>query len=351
MALSSNGGAKHHNVRKWMFYAAEIIFAVIAGTGEASIYYAYTAPGPWRWPEALARAFVTQVAIIFFGIAAVQATESVRKFWQKFLAALPANVATGVFSLVAFWFIRDAAIVFRDGSVLGPAENVTYVLPNGYALTGQTIDVYLIASLPLFQVGLNWLSPLITREKTATYESEEQRRQREQNEIADVEHKARLAALKAGNLATYASAARAAGKALFSKPDEHDDAGSPAENTVDTSGRTTPTAADESGAFGAASRPSQPAQRGDPKMRLVPSGVWTAADLCAYVGETYGVELKEQRAKDVISAQPDKVRLPGRGQPYGAPKRALRTWADKEYRARLSDTNDDGTSYADGRTA
>lgn len=351
--MAHTGNESKINWRKIFFYAAEITFAVIGGIGESYIYYAYLPPGPWRVAEAIARAVITQIAIVLFGVAAVEAVHASRGFWRKFFAAMPANIATLVASLVAFWFMRDAAIIFRDTAFLAPAEQTTFTLPNGYTLQGQTIDIYLIAALPFFQVGLNWLAPIIVQDRAP--ETAEERAIRQQRELDEAQHKARLEAAKGKVRAAQAASLRAQGAALLGRAkgssiNEEDGATTTANsgegdgvssqgNGVDASGQSTGISTNNTPGSGQAGS-------GGKGIRAVPAGRWIWRDLIADMQARYGIVLTEREARDAMKTMlpPNKrERLDGvPGKPYAAHKATVKAWVDSEATRRLR--NGDMTS-------
>ncbi len=336
------------NWRRRFFYAAEAIFAIIAGLGEAAIYYAYLPPSLMRWPEAIARATITQLAIILFGVAAVEAAKRARTLAGKIVATMPANLATGVFSLVAFWFLRDAAIIYRDGSTLAPAEAFSFTLPigpNGLVLTGQEIDIYLVAALPLFQVMLNWLAPIIVQD--AVVESEDARHEREARELANLAHEAERqralaeigAAKAAGRRRTVLAYAgrekQPAAPASLDAPDGDDaagpDGGGGGEETRPADGDDGDRPPENAPAATVTAAKRERSQRNQ-SAHLVPSGMWTATDLARYVRATYHVEMTDDAAVAAMAQLPHVERLAGvKGNPYGAPKREVRAWADRKF--------------------
>lgn len=174
---------------KWFFYIVEVTFAIISGISESYIYAAYLPDGGLAWPEALARATITQVAIVLFGVAAVNAYQAARGGFRGFLAALPANVLTLIFASVAVWFTRESALMFEHKAALSVAQNQA-VSFQGVTLDGHAIDPLLIAALPLFQVALNWLAPLIVT--SVVTETEEERAARFAREEQEAEHKRKM---------------------------------------------------------------------------------------------------------------------------------------------------------------
>ncbi len=151
-------------MQKFFFYATSMTFAIISGIAESYLYHAYL-PNMWfSWPEAIARSTITQVAIIFFGIAVVVIYEKSGGGFVGFLATIPVNIGILLFSLVAFWFTRESALMFADSSQLVLAQSSPIDI-FGIHLDGKEIDPDLIASLPFFQVFMTWLAPFIVADR------------------------------------------------------------------------------------------------------------------------------------------------------------------------------------------
>jgi hypothetical protein len=164
---------------------------LIAGTFESFVYRAYSPDTAYATPESIARAVITQFAIILFGVAAIKAWQRAGGGWKGFLAALPANIATVIGACIAFWMMREAAIAFAHPAMLGTAQAQPLILPNGWSLDGHGIDPTLVAAIPFFQVGLNLLAPIITADHTP--ETETDRAARHRREEMEQQHKVKMA--------------------------------------------------------------------------------------------------------------------------------------------------------------
>lgn len=210
----SGGNAKGGQVnwRRIIFYVIEGVYAFIAGTGEAYMYAAYNPPGTLRWWEAIGRAVITQFAIVFFGVAGIEAMQWKGSKWVRFFGVFGSWSATFIGCVITFWLLLDSARVFRDNGMLGPLNNATIPLPGGGSLPNEVIDITIIAAVPFFQLGLNILGGLITADHEP--ESLEDQQQRQEKELARQRYLAEKRRIQAGGLG---AAARAAGTSLLAR--------------------------------------------------------------------------------------------------------------------------------------
>jgi hypothetical protein len=166
----------------------------------------------------------------------------------------------------------------------------------------------------------------------AAQESEDERRIREANELASVQHKQALALAKARGrrqqIAAYLT------KEPDGTPDPTNDAvggadagqdvasdgGLPAEMGADLPGQTDADEGIKGDALPVANQ------------RPLTHGMWTAHDLRQYVLMRYNETLSQAEASRAIAGLPTKTKAVGvRGQPYCAPKRDAKAWADKRF--------------------
>lgn len=326
MAVTGTGGAHGtrngtRNWRRFFFYAVEVTFAVIAGTGESFMYAAYLPAGPERWPEAIARATITQIIIILFGVAAIEAWRMRSAAGRIFFTLAIWGVTMGA-GLVTFWFLWEAAQVFRDTAMLAPLEHARIALPNGAVIPNWMIDVSLIAALPFFQTVLNILAPIITADHAA--ETLEQQHDRQQRELAQARFAAEKAALKAQGWGAAIGGGLRAARASVSgeRTPGHDDTephGSDAANlrvsSPDTAG------------YGDA-----PEQTTSGAKAPLPFGKsqWTSRQLKNYAEETYGVVVSDIDAQNTMKVLSEGAK---KGNAYVAPRAKVRAWVERRYSA------------------
>ena len=320
MAVTGTGGA--HGTRNWrryFFYAVEVTFAIIAGTAESWMYAAYLEPGPLRWPEAIARATITQIIIILFGVAAIEAWRMRNGAARVFFTLVIWAVTIGAGSLT-FWFLWEAAQVFRDTVMLAPLQHATIGLPNGATIPNWMIDVTLIAALPFFQTVLNILAPIITADHAP--ETLEEQRERQQRELADARHKAEKRAMQAQGVGAMLGGGFRAVKQAASGEQSGGNDDEEAAATV------TPlrlVGDDASGGFGSPAPQSQPGAKG------IRKGQWTTSDLREYALSAYGVNVSKEAAQDAMSALFTLGKARKVGNRYVASERTVRAWVDGKY--------------------
>lgn len=187
-----------HNWRQGFFYGVEIVYAIIIGLSEAYIYQLYQPQGLMSLVEAGARATITQIVLILFAVATIEIAKAAGGGMKSFMAVAGLNLILLPFSFVAFWFMREAAILFAHTGALAPLASYPLQLPFGITLRSSDIDVNLIASVTFFQVALTWIAPLIVRKQVP--ETAEERKARQDAEFEEANHKKRMAGVKAGGL-------------------------------------------------------------------------------------------------------------------------------------------------------
>lgn len=316
-------GTGQHNWRRYFFFAVEIIFAVIAATGEGFMYAAYLPAGPERWPEAIARATITQFIIILFGVAAIEALR-IRNLFMRSVTMLAAWGVTLGASLITFWFLLDAAQVFRDTAMLAPLKDATITLPNGAVIANSTIDIVLVAALPFFQTALNILAPIITADHAP--ETLEQQRERQARELADARHKAEKRAMQAQGVgAMLGGGFRAVKQAASGEQSGETSGGNDDEEAAATVTPLRLVGDDASGGFGSPAPQSQPGAKG------IRKGQWTTSDLRAYALATYGANVSKEAAQDAMSALFTLGKARKVGNRYVASERTVRAWVDGKY--------------------
>ena len=332
MAVTGTGGA--HGTRNWrryFFYAVEVTFAIIAGTAESWMYAAYLEPGPLRWPEAIARATITQIIIILFGVAAIEAWRMRNGAARVFFTLVIWAVTIGAGSLT-FWFLWEAAQVFRDTVMLAPLQHATISLPTGATIPNWMIDVTLIAALPFFQTVLNILAPIITADHAP--ETLEQQRERQQREEAQAAHKARMTALKAQGIGAAIGGGFKAAKAQVTGEDTagYDDGkptGSDDPNMQVPGGDT---AGYDSGSGQAAMGAKAPVS--------IKRGQWTSRDLIDYAKREHHADVSDIEARRAMAILSDGVK---RGNAYVASSRTVKAWVDRNYGSGNGDAIPTGT--------
>lgn len=158
---------KGHGSRGWMlyFWLCEGAFALIGGANEMWVYWAFTPPSQFSWPEAFLRAFITQFAIVGFGAAGVKSYQLAGGGWRGILAAMPANLVALFFAFVTFWLMRISAVAFRNDAAIGSADNLGLWLPQIGTVDGRTVTLTIIAGVPFFQWALSVFGPVIVAEK------------------------------------------------------------------------------------------------------------------------------------------------------------------------------------------
>ncbi|HET8908127.1 MAG TPA: hypothetical protein VFN11_14305 [Ktedonobacterales bacterium] len=312
MATTTASTGQAHNWRRDFFFTVEIVFAVIAATGEGFMYASYLPAGPERWPEAIARATISQFIIILFGIAAIEALR-IRSLFMRVVTMLAAWGVTIGASLVTFWFLLDAAQVFRDSAMLAPLKHASITLPNGAVIATSTIDILLVAALPFFQTALNILAPIITADHAP--ESLEAQAERQQREEAQAAHKARMTALRAQGFGAALHAGITSAKGAVVPQETHDNADG------DTPDNESVRAGNDSG----------PAN----VVKMTKRGQWTSRDLKHYALTTYGVTLSDVEAQSAMRVLSKGKRS---GTSYVAPSRVGRSWVDETVGANSSST-------------
>jgi hypothetical protein len=324
-------GAAGRNWRRIFFYVVEITFAIIAGTGESFMYAAYLPEGPERWPEAIARATITQVIIILFGVAAIESW-GMRNAWARIFFTLAIWGVTIGAGIVTFWFLWEAAQVFRDTAMLAPLKNATIDLPNGWTIPNWMIDVALIAALPFFQTVLNILAPIITADHAT--ETLEHQQERQARELAQARFNAEKAALQAQGFGAMLGGGF---RALKTTATGQQGAGLDDGKSDGSSDESQQVAGDETTGYD--SSPSQPqiGQRAPVSMKKVQ---WTSRQLKQYAKATYDVivpDTEAQRAMSVLKTGKD-------GNFYIAPRATVKKWVDDNYTKWLPATQATGTS-------
>lgn len=331
MATTTASATTGRNWRRGFFFTVEITFAVIAATGEGFMYAAYLPAGPERWPEAIARATISQFIIILFGVAAIEALR-IRNLFMRSVTMLAAWGVTIGASLVTFWFLLDAARVFRDGAMLAPLKDASITLPNGAVVANSTIDIVLVAALPFFQTALNILAPIITADHAP--ESLEQQQERQAREEAQAAHKARMAGLKVQGWGAAIGGGIKAAKAQVTGDDTtgYDDAkarGSGDDNHEVTSGDTAgyDSASTQTG-YGAKAPVS------------IKRGQWTSRQLKEYAHTMYRADVT-----DIEAARAMSVLSEGRkqGNAYVASSKTVKAWVDRKYSAGYAENEATGT--------
>lgn len=173
----------------------------------------------------------------------------------------------------------------------------------------------------------------------------------------DLERKQRRAEanarLRAAQVAGWAGAAKAGVSALIDRQDDtptsdEDPDPSDGKDADTTQGNAGVSSQETAGSFGETSDLSdrEPvafvANFDDAKTRqaqrratnLATAKIWTAGDLSTYIQSEYGEEMSEREAKSVIRNLPEATRVLGiQGQPYGAPRVAVKAWAAKRFKA------------------
>lgn len=324
-------GTGQRNVRKWFFFGVEIVFAIIAATGEGYMYASYLAPGPERWPEAIARAAITQGIIILFGVAAIEALRIRNLFWRATTMLVSWGVTLAA-SLVTFWFLLEAARVFRDTLMLAPLKDATITLPNGAVIANSTIDIVLIAALPFFQTALNILAPIITADHAP--ETLQQQQERQARELAEAEYKARKRAVQLGGIGAAIGGGFKAAKAQVTGEDTAGyDGGKPTGS--DDPNREVPggdTAGYDSGSGQAAMGAKAPVS--------IKRGQWTSRDLIDYAKREHHADVSDIEARRAMAILSDGVK---RGNAYVASSRTVKAWVDRNYGAGNGDAAPTGT--------
>jgi hypothetical protein len=329
---AAHGAATGRNWRRWFFYAVEIVFAVIAATGEGFMYASYSPNGVERWPEAIARATITQIIIVMFGVAAIEAWRIRNVAARVFFTLVIWGVTIGA-GLVTFWFLLEAAQVFRDTAMLAPLQGATITLPNGAVIPNSSIDILLIAALPFFQTILNILAPIITADHAP--ETLEQQQERQAREEAMAEHKARIAALRTRGWGAAIGGGLRVAKASLSGDDTSGYDGTEPRGNDDpnreVSGGDTTMYDSASGQAGYGAKAPVSIKRGS----------WTSRQLKDYARETYGVEVS-----DIEAANTMKVLSKGRksGAAYVASSRMVKAWVDERYSTVSGAVEPTGTS-------
>lgn len=171
-----------------------------------------------------------------------------------------------------------------------------------------------------------------SQQNKAIQETADERVLREANEIASAKHKAELAVVKArGRRQQIAAYLAKEPEPSDNPPPDDNESGEgptsvasgapfPTENTSGLAGENVTTSDDKSDASTRAN------------VRDLSSGMWTAHDLKQYVLMRYNITLSQTEASRAIAGLPERTKAEGvRGQPYCAPKRAVKGWADKRF--------------------
>jgi hypothetical protein len=287
------------------FFLQVVIYAVITGYSESYVITAYSESGAFGLAGAVARAIISQTAIVLFGVAALKIYQRVGGGVSGVLATMPVNLAIFAFALPAMWFMRESALHFYQPGMLSGVQDSPLTL-FGAVLSGRAIDPNIIALLPLYQVGLNVLAPYILAEPKP--ETAEERAQRQQREREEEQHRQEMKKLK---LVGRAERGRAAFDAVKKKPE-----------------LVAPVAAEAVGEETPATEESSPQQ--PPTTPQAPSTRakhWTYRQLMEYALAVYAHEMdaeEARRAMQFISKGQRASRL--KGAPYVASPQACRGW-------------------------
>lgn len=292
------------NWRKLFFYAAELVFAIISGNAESSIYQAYLPPGSISQGESNARAIITQVAIVLFSVAFVEAAQMRGK--GRFAALAFIGLLNAAFSLQAFWFIREAALINEHAAYLQPAWDHPLNL-FGALLSGSDVDPFMVASMPFFQVALSWVGPLIVREKNE--ETPEQQTARQQRELNEMKYKQEKRIIQAkGIRATFKAATQEETPEDISEQDPNKDETNSAGDAVETLDKpiTKPTG--------------------------MPRGMIGKDGLQAWAKREHGRELTDDEANGLLKDAKGSTRWEAaQGRPYIASAASAKALAKKRY--------------------
>lgn len=332
MAVTGTTVAHSRNWRRIFFYIVEIVFALIAATGEGFMYAAYSPNGPERWPEALARAAITQIIIVLFGVAAIEVWHIRNGAARIFFTLIIWGVTISA-GCLTFWFLLEAAQVFRDTAMLAPLKDATITLPNGVVISNSTIDILLIAALPFFQTTLNILAPIITADHAP--ETLEQQQERQARELATARFNAEKAKYQGAGFGARIGAGIKAVKQQVTGDDTHGlDGGIP---TGSDDGNHEVTGGDTAGYDSASGQSGY----GTKAPVSIKRGSWTSRQLKDYARETYGVDVS-----DIEAANTMKVLSKGRksGAAYVASSRVVKAWVDERYSTGSGDAEPTGTS-------
>lgn len=277
------------------FYVQTVVFAVIIGYSESYVYLAYSESSGLARGLAVSRAVLSQTAIVLMAVAAIKIGEHVGGGIKGLLAALPVYVMIAAFALPAMWFMREAALQFRQDALLSRAQSDPILLP-GVLLYGAGIDPNVIALLPLYQVALAFLGPYITRNRKP--ETEAERTDRQQREKDEAKHKQEMALLRARGQ-------RARFDAYLSREQEPEIAASEEETPPSAESNITPLR----------------------KMPSVRAKHWTYKELMAYAQAVYGHDMGEVEARRAVQHIGNQTHLSNRrGAPYVASPQACRGW-------------------------
>lgn len=277
------------------FFLQVVTYAVITGYSESYVLATYSEPGPLGWAMAVARAIISQTAIVLFGVAAVKVYQRNSGGLRGVLATLLIDVFIFAFAWPAMWFMRESALHFYQPNMLAGAQDSALSL-FGAVLSGRAIDPNIIALLPLYQVGLNVLAPYILAEpKPETTQARSDRMAREKDEA---KHKQEMALLRARGQ-------RARINAYLSREQEPELAASEEE---------TPPSADST-IIPLRTAPSVRAKH------------WTYKELMAYAQAVYGHDMGEVEARRAVQHIGNQTHLSDRrGAPYVASPQACRGW-------------------------
>lgn len=328
--MSGSGGAvgvtSKVNWRARFFWGAEMSYAVIGGAFEAYVYYAFTprdAPDVISVSEALVRAVITQVMILLLGVAGV---EIIRAPWHWFFKVWTFLFVQGVatlFAVVAFDLMRVAAIAFQRPELLGGAQDQgNLTLP--FIGTITTID--LIAGLPFYQVAVNWVAHIVTKDRaepTVEELEEAARRTEAANKLKVVQ--------RAGQVGGWLATAKQLGSGI----QELRGKGTGSTNLGQSDGQTSdnPLAnLEDSGVqtLDIGSAPERAVPASPPKR-----GPWKSRGLLAYIALEYPqVTLSETLALDTIKTLGNGAK---KGTAYVASMTACKAWARKTYGVPLSE--------------
>jgi hypothetical protein len=322
-ATSGSTGASSN--RGWMlyFWLVEGAFALIGGANEMWVYWAFTPPSQFSWPEAFMRAFVTQFAIVGFGMAGVKSYQLAGGGLRGIVAALPANAFALFFAFVTFWLMRISAVAFRNGDVLGNADSLSLWLPFVGDVDGKTVTLTIIAGVPFFQWALGVFGPIIVAEKRQM--SAEEIKTKGEADLAQAEINARLALLNAKRVGGMFGGALQGAKSALSSGDTSDL--SSAEGAGNGSGKRglRIVGRGDSGPLSGQEASGLPAAKGP----------WKRDDVLAYVRLEYPqVSLSETAALDAVK-EAGNGRM--KGTSYVANITAVKAWARRVYGLPKSD--------------
>lgn len=286
-ASTSTSGGK--NWRRIFFYAVEIIFAFIAGSGEAYMYAAYLPNDPGRWVEAFLRAAITQAIIVLFGVAAIEVWRIRNGFARIFITMIIWGVTIGA-ACYTFWFLWEAAQVFRDEGMLGPLNGATVNLPWGWVIPNTMIDVALIAAVPFFQTALNILGPIITADHAP--ESLEEQQHKQQLALQKAKFDAEMAQYQGVGFGARLGGVWKGAKAVVageqSGGNEHDE----------PAGNISPFPHLSSVESGGVENGADSSTKGPTSIR---KGQWTTKELRDYALTTYRVNISPDAAQSMMS--------------------------------------------------